>query len=317
MLQLHNDELGHEMILVSRTGIIVFIVFSLAMTGLLMGLFMFVDFDSLLGRKHLAMKVGQTSIGMADFQKIKNISGERAKAMPDQAWAEELFTTLILAENARSQLLDQNPEIKNRAELFNSALSMGEDEERIARSVFLHEELAKAAIEKLLQNDGEYQQLLKDDQRSEKIDTTGRLHLRQITVVSEDELTKVLAEIASGTGIEQINASYSVSPYRGVGGDIGWKTASDFPEGVFNKLEMTKDGELVEGFRDESGIHLFVVINRPERKIMVSNEKQLQLLKNRLISKHLIKLRSETEYWINPSLRVMCQIAPDTPDKSN
>ncbi len=317
MLQLHNDELGHEMILVSRNGIIVFIVFSLAMTGLLMGLFMFVDFDSLLGRRHLAMKVGQTSISISDFQKIKSISGERAKAMPDQAWAEELFSTLILAEDARSRLLDQNPEIKNRVELFNSALNVGEDEERIARSVFLHEELAKASIERLLKNDADYQRLLEEHQRSEKIDTTGRLHLRQITLTSDEELTEVSGEIASGASIEQINASFSVSPYRGVGGDIGWKTAGDFPEGVFNKLEMTKEGELVEGFRDESGIHLFVVINRPERKIMLSNEKQLQLLKNRLISKHLIKLRSETEYWINPSLRAMCQIAPDTPDKSN
>jgi hypothetical protein len=281
-----------------------------------MGLFMFVDFDSLLGRRHLAMKVGQTSISISDFQKIKSISGERAKAMPDQAWAEELFSTLILAEDARSRLLDQNPEIKNRVELFNSALNVGEDEERIARSVFLHEELAKASIERLLQNDADYQRLLEEHQRSEKIDTTGRLHLRQITLTSDEELAKVSGEIASGTSIEQINASFSVSPYRGVGGDIGWKTAGDFPEGVFNKLEKAKEGELVEGFRDESGIHLFVVIARPERKIMVSNDKQLQQMKSRLISKHLIKLRSETEYWINPSLRVMCQIAPETPGKS-
>lgn len=318
MLERHNDELGHEMILVSRTGVVVFILFSLVMTAVLMGLFMFVDFDSLLGRKHLAMKVGQTSISLEDFKKIKSISGSRAQAMPDQAWAEELFTTLILAEDARNHMLDQDPELKIRVETFNAALNKSEDEERVARSVFLHEELAKASINRLLQSNADYKKLLEETGRTTVAQSDERLHLRMFTLVSQADLEAALSSIASGATLDQINASFSVSPYRGVGGDIGWKSAADLPEEVFARLSTAEKDELVEGFRDESGIHLFAIVDRPQTKLLVSNEKQLQQLKNKLISQHLIKLRTEIDFWINPTLRAMCQISPaPAPEPSN
>ena len=311
MLERHNDELGHEMILVSRTGIIVFILFSVLMTGLLMGLFMFVDFDSILGQKHLAMKVGATTVGMTDFGRIKQISGDLARKMSDQSWAEELFTTLILAEDARNNLLDQDPELKSKSEIFNSALNSDDDEDRIARAIFLNEQLAKASINKLLKDSQEYQNLLNSapEISGEKI---SRLHLRTIQISDEDTLSLVFADIASGSTLEQINASYSQSLYRGVGGDLGWKNDEDLPEGVFARLQSTANGELVEGFRDESGIHLFAVISRSEKAKPVSNEKQLQQLKSRLISKHLIRLKTSIDHWINPNLRGMCQISTDT-----
>ncbi|MFZ5951598.1 MAG: peptidylprolyl isomerase [Candidatus Rifleibacteriota bacterium] len=317
MLQRHNDEHGHDMILVSQTGIVGFILFCLTMTGLLMGLFMFVDFDSILGRKHLAMKVGQTSISVVDFKKIKEISGTRAAAMPDQAWAEELFETLILAEDARKLMLDQNPDLKTRVQTFNLALNKGEDEERIARSIFLHEELAKASIDNMLAQNSEYQKLISSEEK--QAETTNGLHLRMITVADRASLDQLQAEIASGADISAINASYSISPYRGVGGDIGWKSEKDLPEGLFARLSNASGTELIEGFADETGIHLYSVISRTDITRRFGQEKQRKELKKRLISQHVLNLRNTVEFWVNPSLKTMCQITPisDAKNASN
>jgi hypothetical protein len=96
-----DQEQSQDLILVSKNGILAFIIFALLMTALLMSVFMFADFDALLGRKDLALKVKDTSISFADFIKIKEISGQRAKSMSDMEFARELLENLLLAEDAR------------------------------------------------------------------------------------------------------------------------------------------------------------------------------------------------------------------------
>lgn len=303
-------EPDNDMILVSRTGIVAFIVFSLAMTGFLMGLFMFVDFDALLGRSDLAMKIGQTTISLEDFRKIKLISGEKVRQMPEQTWAEELFETVILAEDARNKRLDENPEFINRAEIFAMAINLSEDENRIARSIFLLEELAKASIERLLQDSSEYQSLLNAKPETASSPAPARLHLRTLLLADTEKYEQVQSEIASGTDFARLNEQFSISPYRGVGGDIGWKSAEDLPDGVFAQLQQAELHETMFGYRDENGIHLFAVIDKPALTLSNRSEKEKQLkeLKNRLITRHIAGLKSTIVHWVNPTLRVMCQI---------
>lgn len=315
MIEKHDDELGHKILLVSRTGIIGFIVFSLTMTFLLMALFMLLDFDSILGRKNLAMKVGQTSISLGDFHMIKEISGEMAKKMPDQTFAQELFETLILAEDARNQSLDQTEEFRQKIQFFDAALKGSEDEERISRSIFLIEELAKASIENLMKNNAV---LLEKTLRTAKLASKTpelKLHVKTIKVNAKSDLMKIESDIASGSTFEQINASYSTSLYKAVGGDLGWKTRQDFPEGVFEKLANASTGVLIEGFTDAAGIHLFQVEGRHLVETTInpqsSSETSLRDLKNRLVLKHIIDLRALIDYWINPSLQASCQIVTD------
>lgn len=310
MLEKHSDEFGHEMILVSRTGIIGFILFLLLMTGLLMALFMFVDFDSILGRKNFAMKVGQSSISLSDFKKIKEISGNRAKKMSDQTFAQELFETLLLAEDARNKMLDQNDSFRQKVEAFDAALNKSEDDERVVKSIFLIEELAKTAIEKLLKENP--LPLTENSTESKQASEEVKLHLRTIKVSSASQAIELQAGIASGASFEELSASWSMSLYKSVGGDLGWKTEKDFPKGVFSRLLNYNGSGLIEGFSDGNDIHYFEILSKHNMRVGASEnvqpDKNLRDAKSKIIFKHVVELRSKIDFWINPALQVMCQI---------
>lgn len=320
MIEKNSDEIGHNILLVSRTGIIGFIVFSLVMTSLLMALFMFVDFGSIFGLSNLALKVGQTSISMKDFKKIQEISGERAKQMTEQAFAQELLETLLLAENGRNLLLDQREEFKQKIQAFDSALNKSDDEERIARSIFLIEELAKASLEQTLKDSPEIATVSHLDS-SQAMNEQVKLHLRTISASNPSRATEIMTAIASGTPFEEINSSWSTSLYKGVGGDLGWKTEKDLPEGVFSKLMNSATGHIIEGFADESGIHFFEVLGKHKTRKNYNEtaeiEKKSKASKRKIISRHIVHLKNRIYHWMNPALRVKRQINVNLKKETN
>lgn len=71
MIEKINPLDDHHMILVSRRMIFTVIGALLSLTFLLMLFFLHVDFDYLLGRKDLAMKVGQTTITLEELRQIQ------------------------------------------------------------------------------------------------------------------------------------------------------------------------------------------------------------------------------------------------------
>ncbi|MGM0599160.1 MAG: peptidylprolyl isomerase [Candidatus Rifleibacteriota bacterium] len=301
MTNKHNNEREHDVILVSKTGIVGFIIFALGMTFFLMFLFTWLDFDSLLGRKNLAIKVGSTNISLSDFKKIKEISGKRVKNLSDQSFAEELFETLLLAEDARRKNLDSNPEFKKKIQKFDRALKNSEDSEKIAKSIFLLEELARAAIKNIVKN--EITRSKPESQQKAQTPKKIKLHLRTIKVNTASEAEQVKQAVVSGTDFSLINASYSTSLYKSVGGDLGWKTKSDLPAGVFEKLLKQKNNKLTLGFTDNNGFHFYQVLSKHETSPEGEPDKSKPSInKNRIIYKHLATLKSEINYWINPSL---------------
>jgi hypothetical protein len=305
--------LDHEFVQVSKNGIIFFILFIFVMTAILMSVFMFVDFESLLGIENLAMKVGQTSINFENLSRIKKISGSEAIIMSDQAFASDLFENLLLAQDARNRKLDNEPALKRKYQAFQDSINLQKDERRLAVSAYEIEELAQASIARMIKNNKEYQQKLISKAPTPDGMPETKLHLRVITAKNASDAAKIEKEIASGTTFTEINKKYSNSLYKSVQGDIGIKTRNDFPEGVFDLFLTARPGKLIKAYEDNSGIHFYEVIARfepdIEKQSQALKEKQIQALKKRLIANHLRKLEKEIDYWINPVLRGACRIS--------
>lgn len=299
------------MLLVSKRAVFVFIGFLLALTALLMSFFLWADFDYILGRKNLAMKVGQTSISLEDLKKIRNLSGARARQLSETAFAADMFETLLLAEGARKAGLDRDPAFVKKIADFDAALKPGNDDDTVARAAFLIEELANANLTRILNRpDDSGVASLTPPIQPAKV----RLHLRTILASDSAMVPEILASHASGISFADLNASCSVSLYRSVNGDIGWKSAGDLPEGVFNKLLEQPAGSLTVGFADDAGTHIFEVVARPGEDpaaaARASRELQLREAKKARLTRALIELRAGIDYWINPTLQVKCQVTP-------
>jgi parvulin-like peptidyl-prolyl isomerase len=304
-----DQEQSQDLILVSKNGILAFIIFALLMTALLMSVFMFADFDALLGRKDLALKVKDTSISFADFIKIKEISGQRAKSMSDMEFARELLENLLLAEDARRKKLHENPELRKRADTFAKALNLPTDETNIAKIIFLTEELAKASLNTISASEA-LQTEENDGQKPQN--TVSSLHLRTIVVGNASLAALLEADIASQTPFAELNASYSISLYKSVGGDLGRKKQNDFPEGVFAKFLQAPEGQLIKGYTDQAGTHYFEVLDHHEtqasRQPAARQLKQRRRQNSQLIAQHIQELIKTGDWWLNPKLRDSRQI---------
>lgn len=313
---------NHEMIVVSKRAIFLFIGMLLGLTILLIIFFMFTDFDYILGRKTLAMKVGQTQITLAELKLIQNVSGVKTRQMPESLFAAELLETLLLAESARISGFDKRPDFVRKTGNFDAAISNNKDSENIARAAFLMEELAEAARADIIDNhnyDFELAAAVKP-----AVTIKPRLHLRTILAENAEQAQLIIKERLSGTDFAQLNASWSRSLYKSVGGDIGRKSADDFPDNLYAGLLTLEPGVLAEAFSDEAGTHLFEVISKPvmhqATAEKAAREKALRDLKRQRLQKRLNALRNEVEHWVNPVLQNRSQIANHTsepPGKSS
>jgi len=310
-ITIFND---HHMIMVSKRAVMTFIASLLTMTMALMAFFLYTDFDYLLGQKSLAMKVGQISISLKELAEIQNISGIRSKAQTEQAFAVELFDTLLLAEGGRKLGLDRQPGFVKKINAFDAALKHSKDPETIAKAVFLLEQLAETTRNHLVENHNYELELAALPVKTTQ--PTTRLHLRTILAESVEQAETIILQRLAGLDFETLNASWSRSLYRPVGGDIGWKTSADFPPDVFAGLEALGPGVLAEAFSDEAGTHLFEVISRPQHNTAAAEKAARQAglrdLKRRRLQTSLAELRNSIEHWVNPKLQSRCQVAVNT-----
>lgn len=310
---------NHEMIVVSKRTVLTLIGMVLGLTLLLMVFFLTTDFDYILGRKTLAMKVGQTQISLSELKLIQNASGVRARQMPENAFAVELLETVLLAEAGRRNGLDRKPDFMRKIGSFDAAMKAGQNDENIAKAAFLLEELADAARADVVDNhnyDFELAAMVKPVSP-----IPAKLHLRTILAENSDQGQLILTQRLSGIEFSDLNASWSRSLYKSVGGDIGWKSVSDFPEEVFAGLLKLEPGVLAEAFTDETGTHLFEVVSRPTHNPVIAEkaarEKALRDLKRRRLQQYLAELVNQIDYWINPVLQNRSQVVSPISEPEN
>jgi parvulin-like peptidyl-prolyl isomerase len=138
------------------------------------------------------------------------------------------------------------------------------------------------------------------------------LHLRTIVVGNASLAALLEADIASQTPFAELNASYSISLYKSVGGDLGRKKQNDFPEGVFAKFLQAPEGQLIKGYTDQAGTHYFEVLDHHEtqasRQPAARQLKQRRRQNSQLIAQHIQELIKTGDWWLNPKLRDSRQI---------
>ncbi|HNX75001.1 MAG TPA: peptidylprolyl isomerase [Candidatus Rifleibacterium sp.] len=306
---------NHAMLLVSKRAVFMFIGVLLLMTTLLMTFFLWADFDYILGRRSLAMKVGQTSISLADLKKIQQLSGIQARQLSEAAFASDFFMTLLLAEGGRQAALDRQPAFLKKIADFDAALKNSTDDETVARAAFLIEELAEAFRQKILtQADDPGEAANAGKPHIAPPPPRVRLHLRTILASDASAVAEIMNQHAGGLSFAELNASYSVSLYKSLGGDLGWKSADDFPAGVFDRLLAVPVGSISNAFSDENGTHIFEIIARPgedpKAAERATREQLLRESNKRRMARAMIDLRSRIDYWINPVIQVKCQVSP-------
>ena len=292
--------------LVSRATVLGAMAAILLLTGLMMGLFLKIDLETLFAREAIALKIGQTRVSLPEFRQLKALSG-KGKELSDAAFAAELTEVFLLAEEARRFGLDRHPAFEEQVARFDRAVATAG--EGLMRGLYLAEELARLTREHLAAapEEGDSPVATVTPAVTPAGPTADRLQVRTLLVPDEEIALRVLREAASGSDFGRLNAAWSRSPYAPVGGDLGQVGEDDLPPGVFRALSQTPIGSLSRQFADEQGVHLFVVLDRPRISSAASDEiagrRMREGLRRRALDHGLARLRATIPVYVHPSLR--------------
>lgn len=257
-----------EFIRVSKFAVWSSVFVLVVLTGLLMFVMFNIDLDELFGAERFAMKVGGTAITWSDFAALKQVATPKSGEISDAAFADELLETLFLAEAGRRMRLDRHLDFVSRVQAFDRAIAAASAPPDLSRSLFLLEELARKTRKSVIEDADAAGTPVTDDPGQ---DATGnvaparptRLHLRTILADDETAAKSLLEAAADGVSFDQLNASWSRSPYAAIGGDLGWVTPENLPPGIFELVEGVPVGKITRAFSDGNGVHLFMVEARP------------------------------------------------------
>lgn len=276
----------------------------LSLTVLLMLFFVQIDFEYLFGSDAVAMKVGKSVVFLEDFYEIKKGYGERGQNMSDQLFAQELLEIIMLAEEGRRLKLDRTPEFRRRIDAFDLAARRQANAGSLRKAVFLIEELAQATRDYIIEES--LRDFAPEISELEIDEPIKRLHLKTILVRDEETADQLLADYEESADFDALNSNFSISPYKAVGGDIGWKREEDLPAGVFNGLYAAEPNSLISGFEDEHGVHLFLVADKPEfdraLAIRTTLERARKDHEGRALFAYLQVMRGRIDHYISSML---------------
>jgi len=301
-----SDLEGTPFVKVSRSGLAIGILCLVLLTILAIGFFNRLDPEIFFGGEHLAMKVGGNVITIQQLRILKALAGPKGERMTEKAFAQELLEKLLLAEAGRKLKLDEIPAYREKVAIFDKSLPPASDPQDLSRALFLIEELSNLTKEYV------YKQASKtcESPPTSLASTTKylrKLHLKTILAKNEIDARKVLENAAAGISFSELNASWSMFPFQGVGSDLGWVNPIDLPEGIFQKMELVPVGSTAFGFSDELGVHLFYVVAKPESKLDYSERVSATLsnweIQTRELGKFVKSQQEEITTWVNSSLK--------------
>ncbi|MBF0545927.1 MAG: hypothetical protein HQM08_15905 [Candidatus Riflebacteria bacterium] len=289
---------------------------------LLMWFFFTFEFETIFSYKKIAIKVGGTRINLSEFRIIKENSGIVVKKMSEPEFASHLSEMLLFAEYARQLGLDQLPEFQEKIRQFDLAISSGtkkfegenftetgeeNQSPELLHTIFLLEELAKAAKESIQASVSNIDSCgIKGNDNSIRR-RQEMLQLRTIVVRDQEAASSVIKLSQSGISFEALNASYSVSNYTGVNGDMGLVGKDRLPEGIFELLTASKKETLIKSYQDSEGIHFFLVKDRVDQIEKFSDQiikKNFdQSWREKALENKLSEIRKKLPVFLNPVLK--------------
>jgi len=305
------------LIMLSRTALLSLAGGLVVLTGLLMMLFSQIDLETWIAGQELGVKVGGTSISLAEFRELKAMVPASARALSNGQFAAELVETLLLAEAGRQLGLDKQDGFRQEILTFDQAVSDATSNTaqgvspatELTRAFFLIEELARRTREKVADSVPDLRAVPPQEPADAASGSTipDRLHIQTILVSDQTSAERVIALAASGEAFTTLNSSFSKSLYAPVGGDLGWKTQLDLPPGIFSALASAPVGSLTVGFTDAEGVHLFLVKGRrqisPQLFGRQAAERTMQENRRRAEQSFIQTMRATIPCFVNPSLQ--------------
>ena len=167
-----------------------------------------------------------------NFHLERRTQGQPQLASPEQRTQllDELVELTLLAQSAREQKLDADPDIAARIENLRNAVLAQARVEQIAEQ--LQED--DAALQ------AEYDQRFGGEQLQE-------YHARHILVKDEAEAKKLIEQIKGGADFAELAKKHSTDPGSGPnGGDLGWFQADQMVPPFAAAVKAQKPGEVSE-----------------------------------------------------------------------
>jgi peptidyl-prolyl cis-trans isomerase C len=146
-----------------------------------------------------------------------------------------------------------------------------------------------------------------------------RLHLRQITVATEEEAQRLATLVRQGADVAWLARQHSTDGYKGAGGDRGWVTPKATGEALEAALLEAKPGDVLgptaaaEGFtvvrveaREEQGIYDYNQVSGNVRKAV--EDEKLQQAIHAVIQK--LRSRSKIEVYEDRLAALQISVTP-------
>ncbi len=252
-------------------GLVLAAIALIAVTLAVMVFFMRVDIDTWGNSTPIGLKVGELVLTEPQVQEI--IAGPR-EGVASRTALQSLIDTLVLAEYARETGLAETESFRNRLAAFEAAaaapLASGSANgtvDTMARLIFVLEELAELARTQAQAGLGPpdpaaVAAVLAAGTASAAEAHPVRFHTREILADTASAAHQVMRQLAAGQPFAAVSASWSSSPYAGVGGDLGWVDPSRLPPEATTALTTTPVGSTSLGWQDEAGWHLLLIEER-------------------------------------------------------
>ena len=196
-------------------------------------------------------RVGGSTITMSDLDDAARNLPEQAQAIPKQTLYPMLLDRLIsseaLAEEARKQGLDKQPEVKRALEhTVNQTLA----------NALLSRDVGPSITEQAIQ--AAYDATYKGKPGPEEV------HARHILVDSEDQAKKIIVQLKAGADFAKLAAQYSTEPgAKDRGGDLGFFKQTDMVPEFADAAFKLKPGEFTQTpVKTQFGWHVIKVEER-------------------------------------------------------
>lgn len=206
-----------------------------------------------------------------------------------QAIIDELITQLLLAQQAKKQNLDENPQV---------ALQM----EMVKRNL-----LATAAVRDFLQEHTPSEEAIQEEYEKVTEEMKGKEYkARHILVDTEEEAKDIIVELDQGADFSELAKEHSKDTSGAEGGDLGWFTKDLMVKPFGDAVAVQEIGKYsAEPVETQFGWHVVIVdeVRNSEPPPLTQVKPQItQLLQSRMINEYLENLREKAEVEIKADL---------------
>ncbi|OWY40169.1 hypothetical protein CEK28_05405 [Xenophilus sp. AP218F] len=195
-----------------------------------------------------------------------------------------LITRAVILQEAARRGLDKQPQFTQRLDEFRAEL--------------LRDSLFADMVKQTPVTDAQIKAFY--DQSAAKLAGTKEVHARQITLASQADAEKVIAQLKKGGKFDELVKARSIDPNaKQTGGDMGWGNLSRMEPKLAEALKALGKGQVsAKPFQSPLGWHVFKVEEIRDAKLPPLDEVKAQIgrqLQEETVAKAVEELRAKAK----------------------